>query len=144
MLAGWNAFTHELILQCSKANPKPLVFAFFTSGEQFIQLVHGFGPMALELDDHPCNGDIGCFVRDRQVTEFHGAQLLQEPTFIAMPNDKSNIHYVKIKSAADAGAIKKMGPKDELFTGSVKSTEVTVPYFLPIPLGWVPYFLEKQ
>jgi hypothetical protein len=61
-----------------------------------------------------------------------------------MPNDKSNIHYVKIKSAADAGAIKKMGPKDELFTGSVKSTEVTVPYFLPIPLGWVPYFLEKQ
>lgn len=47
VLAGWNAFTHELILQCSKADSKPLVFAFFTSGEQFIQLVHGFGPHGL-------------------------------------------------------------------------------------------------
>ena len=49
VLAGWKAFTQEIILQCGKANPKPLVFAFLTNGEQFIQLAHGFGPMALAL-----------------------------------------------------------------------------------------------
>ena len=75
------------------------------------------------------------------VAEFHGTQLLQDPTFVTMPDNMAEL-FIKIKPAAD-GAIKKMGNNEDLLTGNPKSPKVTMPYFLPIPLGWVPYFLDK-
>jgi hypothetical protein len=139
---GWQAFTHELMLQRGKVSPRPLVFAVLTNGERFIQLAHGFGPMALDSDKHPCNGDLGCFIGDQGVTDFQGTQLLQDPTFVTMPNDMTEL-FITLKTAAD-GTIKKMGAKEALLPGNPKSPAITVPYFLPLPLGWVQYFMDKR
>lgn len=58
-----------------------------------------------------------------------------------MPDDMAE-PFITIKTAAD-GAIKKMGAKDALLPGNQKPPAITVPYFLPIPLGWVPYFMNQ-
>jgi hypothetical protein len=58
-----------------------------------------------------------------------------------MPADMAE-PFITIKMAAD-GAIKKMGAKDTLLAGNQKSAAITVPYFLPLPLGWVPYFMNQ-
>lgn len=93
------------MIKHGKVNPKPLVFVFLTNGEQFIQLAHGFGPMALESDDHPCNGDLGCFISERLMG--HGIPWC--PTTAG-----THLHYhtadmaepfITIRTAAD-GAIK--------------------------------------
>jgi hypothetical protein len=56
---GWEAFTRELLLDQSKANPKPLVFAILTNADTCIQMAHGFGLLELEANEHPCNGLLG-------------------------------------------------------------------------------------
>jgi hypothetical protein len=82
--AGWTLFQHDLMLQCGKANPKPLVFALLTNGDKFIQVAHGFGAMALDSDEHPYNGNLGCFIGDCWVTEIQGAHILQDPTCVTI------------------------------------------------------------
>jgi hypothetical protein len=140
--AGWEGFTRELLVERSKANPKPLVFAVITNGDQCIQLAHGFGILALESDQHPSNGLIGCFVGDRVITEFQGETIIQEPQFVTLM-DTDMISGITTKPAAD-GAIKKLGMSGGLLKGSPKASQTEVPAFLPLPLAWVPYFLEKS
>jgi hypothetical protein len=53
------------------------------------------------------------------------------------------IEGITTKPAAD-GAIKKVGMNGGLLKGSPKASSTLVPAFLPLPLAWVPYFLEKS
>lgn len=71
---GWENFTQELLLECSKANPKPIsTFAIvLTNGDKFIQVAHGFGLLTMDSDDNPSNRMIGCSLGDQVVTEFQG------------------------------------------------------------------------
>jgi hypothetical protein len=139
--AGWEGFTRELLVERSKANPKPLVFAMLTNGEYCIQMAHGFGILALESDHHPSNGLIGCFVGDRVITDFQGETIIQEPQFVTLMHTDT-IEGITTKPAAD-GTIKKVGMNGGLLKGSPKASPTVVPAFFPLPLAWVPYFLEK-
>jgi hypothetical protein len=127
--AGWTPFQHDLMLQRGKANPKPLVFALLTNGDKFIQVAHGFGAMALDSDEHPYNGDLGCFIGDRWVTEIQGAHILQDPTFVTMPADMTE-PFISIKTASN-GTIKKMGENDTLLAGNPKSATASHRTILP-------------
>jgi hypothetical protein len=140
--AGWEDFTRELLWERSKANPKPLVFAMLTNGESRIQLAHGFGILALDTEQHPSNGLIGCFLGDRIITEFNGETIIQEPQFVTLM-DKEMITGITTKSAVD-GAIKKLGTNGGILKGNPKASTAVVPAFFPLPLAWVPYFLEKD
>jgi hypothetical protein len=142
IMAGWAGFTRELLVERSKANPKPLVFAMLTNGEHHIQLAHGFGILALESDQHPSNGLTGCFVGDRVITEFQGETIVQEPQFVTLMHTDM-IEGFTAKPAAD-GAIKKLGRNGGLLKGNPKASSTVVPAFFPLPLAWVPYFLEKS
>jgi hypothetical protein len=99
--------------------------------------------MALDSDEHPYNGNLGCFIGDCWVTEIQGAHILQDPTCVTMPADMAE-PFISIKTASD-GTIKKMGENDTLLlAGNPKLATVTVPYFLPLPLGWVHYFMKQR
>jgi hypothetical protein len=141
-MSGWEGFTRELLVERSKANPKPLVFAMLTNGDLGIQLAHGFGILALESDQHPSNGLIGCFIGDRVITNFQGETIVQEPQFVTLMHTDM-IEGITTKPAAD-GAIKKLGMNGGLLKGSPKASSTVVPAFFPLPLTWVPYFLEKN
>ena len=130
------------MLQCGKANPKPLVFALLTNGDKFIQVAHGFGTMALDSDEHHYNRNLGCFIGACWVMEIQVAHVLQDPTFVTMPADMAE-PFISIKMASD-GIIKKMGENDTLRAGNPKSATVTILYFLPLPLGWVHYFMKQR
>jgi hypothetical protein len=140
--AGWEVFTRELLVERSRAHPKPLVFAMLTNGVPCIQVAHGFGMLALESEQHPCNDLIGCFVGDRIIMEFQGETILQEPQFVTLM-DPEAIAGITTRTAAD-GAIKKLGMTGGLLKGNPRASATVVPAFLPLPLAWVPYFLERQ
>jgi hypothetical protein len=105
------------------------VFAMLTNGNPCIQMAHGFGIIALESEEHPSNGLIGCFVGDRVITEFQEATILQEPQFVTLM-DSDTITGITTKTAAD-GAIKKLGVTGGLLKGNPKASPTVVPAFFP-------------
>jgi hypothetical protein len=139
--AGWKEFTSEIVKECSHAKPKPIAFAMLTQGDMSIQIAHGFAQMAMEEDSHPCHRLLGFFLGDRIVTTFQNEAVLQDPLFVTIP-EAIRTSAVLVKTAVE-GTIKKMAPGG-LSKGNAKAPEVTVPVFLPLPLSWVPYFLEKR
>lgn len=140
--AGWGDFTRELLWERSKANPKPLVFAVITQRRN----LHSAGPRfwhhSIGYGSTPKQWPARGFLGDRVITEFQGKTIIQEPQFV-MLLDKELITGVPTKSVAD-GAIKKLGKNGGLLKGSPKASSALVPIVLPLPLAWVPYFLEKK
>jgi hypothetical protein len=142
MMDGWEVFTRDLLRDRSRAKLTPLVFAIMTNGEPFIQVAHCFGQMALEMEDHSFDGVLGCFLGDRTIMSFSGNLVIQEPDFVAL-RDTTAIRGISTKPAAD-GAIRRIGASGDFVKGNARADEVDLPLCLPLPLTWVPYFLEKR
>ena len=138
---GWDTFTREILIQRSRVNPKPLAFLMMVNGETEVQVAHGFGQLALESEGHQSDGVLGCFLGDRTIaTTIDGETICRDPDFITF-RDETFIGQVPVKPAAES-SIKKMD--DATFiSGNARGNEVFVPRCLPLPLAWLPYFMEK-
>jgi hypothetical protein len=106
------------MLDHSRPNPKPLVFAIMANKSPVVQVVHGFGQMMLEDDSHPCDGTLGCFIGDRSIMEFNGDTVIQDPEFTTF-RENNIIEAVDLKLASD-GRIKRMGPVTAFIKGSTR------------------------
>jgi hypothetical protein len=111
------------------------------NGETEVQVAHGFGQLALESKGHQLDGVLGCFLGDRTIaTTIDGETICRDPDFITF-RDETFIGQVPVKLAAES-SIKKMD--DATFiSGNARGNEVFVPRYLPLPLAWLPYFMEK-
>jgi hypothetical protein len=141
MERGWEAFSIDLLRYGTRANLKPLVFAMVTNGDPVIHIAHGFGQLNLDTVGHRLNGKLGCFLGDRTALTLNGETVIQDPDFVLL-RDPLALRGVEIKPAAD-GAIKKMNDNGEFIKGTAR-VEVNMPSCLPLPLTWVPYFLEQK
>jgi hypothetical protein len=142
MMDGWDVFTRDLLRDWSHAKLMPLVFAIMANGEPFIQVAHCFGQMALETEDYAFDGVLGCFLGDCTIMPFQGDLVIQEPDFVAL-RDTTAIQGISTKPAGD-GAIQRIGASGDFVKGNAQADEVDLPLCLPLPLMWVPYFLETQ
>jgi hypothetical protein len=109
-------------------------------GEKTVNVAHGFGQIALDTAGHNLEGKLGCFLGDRTVTTFNGAEVVQDPDFVVL-RDPDALGTIGTKPATD-GAIKKMNSNGDFLKGTAR-VEIEMPVCLPLPLAWVPYFLEK-
>jgi hypothetical protein len=66
---------------------------------------------------------------------------MHEPPFLTFCEDTFPTR-VSAKIATET-AIKQMQP-DDTFISPGKTTELKLPPLMPLPLSWVPYFLEKR
>jgi hypothetical protein len=98
---GLDMFSCDLLRDQSHAKAKPLAFAIMVNGEPFVQIAHGFGQMALEMEAHAFNGMLGCFLGNRIIMSFQGNTVIQEPDFVALRNPNS-LQCISTKTAADS------------------------------------------
>jgi hypothetical protein len=137
-----DAFSRNLLRDGSHAKAKPLAFAVMVNGEPFVQIAHGFGQLALEMEDHAFDGVLGCFLGDRIIMSFQGNTVIhQEPDFVVLRNPNS-LRCISTTTAAD-GAIWRLQVGD-FVSKNVRGDVVDLPLCLPLLLSWVPYFLEKR
>ena len=137
LTVGWEPFRQAVMKERNRVNGKPLAFAMLTNGNHVIEIAHGLGEMTMELEEHPCEGIFGCFVGDRTATTLEGEAIIQEPPFVEI-TELANPPTILTKTAMEA-AIK----ATEKFAASGKTDKLRVPFLLPLPLTWVPYFLKK-
>jgi hypothetical protein len=111
------------------------------NGEAEVQVAHGFGQIALESKGHPSDGVLGCFLGDcTTATTIDSETIFRDPDFITF-RDETFVGQVPVKPAANS-SIKKMD--DAAFiNGNARGDEVFVPRCLPLPLAWLPHFMEK-
>jgi hypothetical protein len=137
----WMSFSCNLLHDRSRAKAKPLAFAVMI--KPFVQIAHGFRQMALEVEDHAFNGVLGCFLGDQIIMSFQGNTVIQEPDFVALRNPNS-LQGISTKTAADS-AIQCIGDQmGDFVNKNVRGNVLDLPLCLPLPLSWVPYFLEKR
>jgi hypothetical protein len=138
---GWDTFTREILIQRSRLKPKPLAFLMMVNGEAEVQVTHGFGQLALESKRHPLDAVLGCFLGDcTTATTIDGETIFRDPDFNVF-RDETFVAQVPVKLAADS-SIKKMDD-DTFINGNARGNAVFVPRYLPLPLAWLPYFMEK-
>jgi hypothetical protein len=138
---GLDAFSCDFLHDQSRVNAKPLAFAVMVNGEPFVQIAPGFRQLALVMEDHVFDGVLGCFQGDIIIMSFQGNTVIQEPDFVALRNPNS-LRCISTKTAADSAIWRiQMG---DFVSKNVRGDVVDLPLCLPLPLLWVPYFLEKR
>jgi hypothetical protein len=106
-----------------------------------IQVIHGFGKLLLEEDDHQCDGLVGCFLGDRSVLEFNGDVVVQEPEFVTF-KETGVMRTITLRPVSEA-TIKRMTQSTDFVKLGTKGDSVEIPSVLPLPVSWVPFLLEK-
>jgi hypothetical protein len=97
---GWDMFTWEILIQCSRVKPKPLAFLMMVNGEVEVQVTHGFGQLALESKLHPSDVVLGCFLGDcTTATTINGYTIFWDPDFNTF-RDETFVAQVTVKLAA--------------------------------------------